>query len=253
MYKQKSFQKPHESLYIPGRNATRECLKSGHAIEVYCLPRFEHDPLSEMAREKGVRVISKQERELSSLVSGEVYQGYVTLAKTPKTYSLEELIDKAKKETSEPLFAILDGIEDPHNFGAILRSADALGVNGIILKNRGGVKFTPSVAKTSTGALFYVPICFVTNLHQAIRSLKDVGFWCIATSDGAVEDYTSLDASGSLCVVIGSEGKGVSRLLLSDADFNVKIPMKGHVSCLNASVAAAVMFAHITYLRSLKN
>lgn len=252
MNNRKSFQKPNETLYVPGRNATKECINSGHAIEVYCLARFENDPLSKFAKEKGVRVIVKQERELVSYVRGEVFQGYVTLAKLPRTYSLKELVAQAKKETDEPLLAILDGIEDPHNLGAILRSADALGVNGIILKTHGGVRFTPTVAKISTGAIFYVPIAFVTNLHQAIIELKKEGFWCIGTSDSASEDYSSLDPSGPLVVTIGSEGKGISRLLLSDADFKVKIPMKGHVSCLNASVASAIIFAHLSYLRSLK-
>lgn len=239
-------------MYIPGKNATRECIKSGYAKEVYCLPRLEHDTLSVFAKEMGVIVTPKQERELSALVGGEICQGYVTLAKVPKTFSLKDLIDRAKKETKDPLFVILDGIEDPHNFGAILRSADAFGVNGIILKSHGGVKFTPTVAKTSTGAMFYVPVALVTNLHQAIGELKGAGFWIVATADGASEDYSSVDSSGPLCVVIGAEGKGVSRLLLSDADYRVKIPMRGHVSCLNASVAAGIMFAHISYLRSLK-
>lgn len=242
MKMQKHHQKPAQFLYAPGRNATKEAILSGHAIEVYCLPRLEDDSLSRLAKERGIRVVAKEEKEMSRLVGGEVFQGFVAKTRIPRTYSLQELIDNAKRKPKS-LIAILDGIEDPHNFGAIIRSADGLGIDGIIIKSVGGVGFTPAVAKTSTGALFYVPIAVVTNLHRAAVRLKEEGFWIIGTADSAEQDCFSFKPPEHSAVIIGSEGKGVSRLLLSDADYSLRIPMQGHVSCLNASVAASIMFA----------
>lgn len=240
-----------DRLYIPGRNATKECLLSGAAIEVYCLSRLTNDPLCKLAASNGVKVTSKEPNELSSLARGDNHQGFVTLAKAPEPLSLDALISQAKNTCKNPLIAILDGIEDPHNFGAILRSADALGVNGVIIKSHGGAPFSPTVAKASTGALFYTPISVVTNLRQACQKLKDAGFWLVASDGGAELDYSSFDACRPLGLIIGSEGDGISRLVLDQADYVVKIPMVGHVSCLNASVAASILFAHIGYLRSL--
>lgn len=240
-------------LYIPGRNATRECLLSGAAVEVYCLERLLNDPLSKLAASKGVKVVAKETNELSSLVRGDNHQGFVTMAKVPEPLSLDALITKAKNTCQNPLIAILDGIEDPHNFGAILRSADALGVQGIIIKSHGEAPFTPTVAKASTGALFYVPIAVVNNLRQACEKLKEQGFWLVASDGSAREDYSSFDVLRPLGLIIGSEGYGISRLVLEGADYVVKIPMEGHVSCLNASVAASIFFAHISYLRSINN
>lgn len=245
MHKRSNFQKSPQILYVPGRNATKEAILSGHALEVYCLPRFEDDSLAKFAKESGIKVVTKEEKELSRLVGGEVFQGFVTKAKMPRTYSLQDLIEHAKNKPRS-VIAVLDGIEDPHNLGAILRSADGFGIDGIITKNVRGVGITPTVAKTSTGALFYVPMADVTNLHQAIRKLKDEGYWIIATADSAAQNLFEFDPPQRVAVMIGSEGKGVSHLLLSNADFNTCIPMKGHVSCLNASVAAAVSFAYLT-------
>lgn len=239
-------QKSSQILYAPGRNATKEAILSGHAIEVYCLPRLEEDPLSKLAKEHGIKVMAKEEKELSRLVGGEVFQGFVTKARTPRNYSLQELMEKAKRK-SRSVIAMLDGVVDPHNFGAIIRSADGLGIDGIIIKNYGGVGFTPTVAKTSTGALFYVPVAIVPNLHQATVKLKEEGFWIVATADSAEQSCFQFKPPEHSVVMIGSEGKGISRLLLSDADYDLCIPMAGHVSCLNASVAAALIFA------SLKN
>lgn len=238
----KNYQKSQQFLYAPGRNATKEAILSGYAVEVYCLPRLENDPLSRLAKDHGIKVVAKEEREMSRLVGGEVFQGFVTKAYMPQTYSLQDLIDVAKKKPRS-IIALLDGIEDPHNLGAILRSADGLGITGIIMKKRGGAGFTPSVAKTSTGALFYIPIAIVTNLHQSIVRMKEEGFWIVATSDSAPQDCFQFKPPEHTVVMIGSEGSGVSRLLLSDADFNLRIPMQGHVSCLNASVAAAIVFS----------
>lgn len=250
MKNRKIYQKSPQILYAPGKNATKEAILSGHAIEVYCLPRLEDDSLSKMAKEHGIKVVAKEEKELSRLVGGEVYQGFVTKARMPKSYSLQELIDRAKKNPRS-ILAILDGIEDPHNLGAIIRSAEGLGVCGIIIKNVGGARITPTVAKTSTGAVFHLPIADVTNLNRAIQKMKEEGYWIITTSDSAKQNLFDVKPPEHVAIVIGSEGRGVSRLLVSNADFNVCIPMLGHVSCLNASVSAGIVFAYLTNQHSL--
>lgn len=249
--KNKDYAKKFPSrLYVPGRNATRECLISGAAIEVYCLARLVNDPLCKLAVTNGVKVTGKDEKTLSSLARGDNHQGFVTLAEVPEPLALDTLISQAKNTCKNPLIVILDGIEDPHNFGAILRSADGLGVQGVVIKSHGGSPFTPTVAKASTGALFYTPIAVVTNLRQACQKLKDSGFWLVASDGSAKDDYSSFDVNRPLGLIIGSEGDGISRLVLEEADYVVKIPMQGHVSCLNASVAASILFAHIAFLRS---
>ena len=145
---------------------------------------------------------------------------------------------------------MLDGIEDPHNLGAILRSADAFGVDGVIIKSRGGVGLNGTVAKVSTGAISYVKVAEVNNLTKAALKLKDAGYWIVESDGSASLSYDEVDYHCPICLVVGSEGFGISRLLLSKADFVVKIPMKGHVNSLNASVATGILLSLISLKRT---
>jgi len=235
--------------YVYGRNAVRECLLSGAASTLYTRERHLGDALVTLAKQSSVAVQTVSDRELDRLagVSGK-HQGFVCLAKAPEMIALRDLIQKAKSK-AEPLILILDGIEDPANLGAILRSADAFGVDGVIIKNTGNVKLNSTVAKVSTGAVMYVPVCGVPNLSQAISELQDSKFWVIASDGSATKDYDEVDYHGPIALVVGSEGFGISRLVLQRSDVVVKIPMVGHVNSLNASVATGILLSQVALSR----
>ena len=171
------------------------------------------------------------------------HQGVVVKVIDYEYCNLRDVLEKYKNE--DAVLAILDGLEDPHNLGAILRTADATGVNGIIIPKHRSVSLNATVAKVSTGAIEYANVVQVTNLVTTIKELKKNGYWIIGLElDGSV-DYRKQDYSGKIAVVIGSEGKGISRLVKEECDFCVNIPMYGHVNSLNASVSAAILFYEI--------
>lgn len=235
--------------YVYGRNAVRECLRSGNAICLHVRARFDHDALTLEAKDLNVKVVFSEDRELDRLAGNSKHQGFVCLSRAPEMVSLRDLIIKGKAKTN-PLMLILDGIEDPVNLGAILRSCDAFGVDGVIIRNTGNVTLNSTVAKVSTGAVAYVPVCGVPNLSQAISELKDSGYWIVASDGSADRTYDAVDYEGPIALVVGSEGFGISRLVLQRSDFIVKIPMVGHVNSLNASVATGVLLSHIQFARS---
>ena len=178
--------------------------------------------------------------KLDTLSDHGVHQGIV-LAITPYEYlSLDQLLIQAKEKTETPFFLILDSIEDPHNFGSILRTADASGVDGVIIPKHRAVGITPIVTKTSTGAVEHVPVARVTNLVQSVQQLKGEGFWVFGTDmDGT--NFQKWNAQGSIALVIGNEGRGMSPGLKKEMDELLTIPMVGHVQSLNASVAAGLL------------
>ena len=235
--------------YVYGRNAVRECLLSGAAKTLFTRQRHLGDALVLQAKKLSVGVKTVDDRELDRLagVAGK-HQGFVCLAEAPEMVSLRDLIRDAKAKP-EPLILILDGIEDPANLGAILRSADAFGVAGVIIKNTGNVRLNSTVAKVSTGAVMYVPVCGVPNLSQAISELKDSHYWVIASDGSAEKSYDEVDYHGPIALVVGSEGFGISRLVLERSDVIVKIPMVGHVNSLNASVATGILLSQVARSR----
>ena len=235
--------------YVYGRNAVRECLHSGSAKILYARERYGKDALTLEAKEKAIQVVFKSDPDLDRLADSKRHQGFVCLARAPEMISLRQLIVNGKAKDN-PLVLLLDGIEDPVNLGAILRSADAFGIDGVIIKNTGGVTLNSTVAKVSTGAVAYVPVCGVSNLSQAISELKDAGYWVVASDGSATQGYDEVDYKGPIALVVGSEGFGISRLVLQRSDFIVKIPMVGHVNSLNASVATGILLAHITFART---
>lgn len=194
------------------------------------------------------RVLSKQ--RFDQLIQDKYdvrgnHQGVLAIVEPYGYMPLSELIKKATEKEEPAFIIILDGLEDPHNLGAILRTADASGVDGIIIRKDRAVGLTSTVAKLSTGAIEHVPVACVSNLTVAINQLKDAGLWIAGTDANEAQDYRTLDANLPLGLVIGSEGKGISRLVREACDFKVYLPMRGHVTSLNASVAAALLMYEI--------
>ena len=236
------------SYYVYGRNAVREALRAGDVNALYIRERQEKDEVVSLAHQKSVSVRFVSDKELDRLAGSPRHQGFVAEAKAPEFVSLKEIIAKGKSEEN-PLVLLLDGIEDPVNLGAILRSCDAFGVTGVVLKNNGGVTLNATVAKVSTGAVHYVPVCSMANLSQAVSELKDAGYWIVSSDGEAKQTYDEVDYKGPIGLIVGSEGFGISRLLLNRSDFIVKIPMVGHVNSLNASVATGIFLSFIHFSR----
>ena len=237
------------SIIIYGKNAVREAVASGCATGLKVVKRFEQDMIVQQAKAKKIPVELVEEPELTRIAKNPSHQGFLAICKGWKNYTIEELIESSKR-SAYPLLLILDVIEDPHNLGAILRSCDAFGIDGIIMKKRNEVPLNSTVAKVSTGAICYEKVASVPNLSQAIRKLKDNGFWVVTSDGSGTTNYDEIDYKCPIALVVGSEGFGVSRLLVRDSDFVAKIPMVGHVNSLNASVATAVFLAQISSTRT---
>lgn len=236
------------SIIIYGKNTVREAVRSKNATSIKVSPKFSRDNIIVEARNNSIPVEFASEDELTRMAKNPSHQGFVAICNGFRTYTLEEIIADSKS-SKYPLILMLDGIEDPHNLGAILRSADAFGIDGIIIKNRNEVPLNATVAKVSTGAISYVKVASVTNLTKAILKLQESGFWVVSSDGSAKLGIDEVDYKCPICLVVGSEGFGISRLVLSKSDFVVKIDMVGHVNSLNASVATGILLSHIFYSR----
>ena len=231
--------------YIFGKNTLANALEHNSSLKyVFATSSFKDERIFSLLKKKKIPFKIVSNKEISSLVGDVNHQGIVGEVEDYKYISLEELIKK-NEDNPNSLFVILDGIEDPHNFGAILRSVDAFGANGVIIGANRQVGLNSTVAKVSTGAIEYVDTCMVVNLNQPIKTLKDNGYWIVASDGEAKSDYRSIDYNTKIALIVGSEGFGVSKLILKNSDFIVKIPMVGHVNSLNASVACALFLAQI--------
>lgn len=202
----------------------------------------------ELVKQQGVLYQEVPKSKLDELTNGGNHQGVVATTPPVAYQTLEDCFNLAESRGEEPFILILDGIEDPHNLGSIIRTADAVGVHGVIIPKRRAVGLTGIVAKTSTGAIDHVPVVRVPNIVQTIEQLKAKGVWVFATAM-AGEDMRQWNSAGAIALVIGNEGQGVSPLVESSADGTVTIPMTGHVQSLNASVAAAVMMYEVARKR----
>ncbi|MCH3909723.1 MAG: 23S rRNA (guanosine(2251)-2'-O)-methyltransferase RlmB [Bacilli bacterium] len=238
----------HSLNYVYGRNAAKSSLECDKVEKLFVSLHLANDPLCAIAKAKNVKVEVCDEGRLTSLAGSDHHQGFVALSKPFSYSSLKEIVDGAKNK-KYPLILILDGIEDPQNLGAILRSCDAFGVDGIIIKNRGEVPLNSTVAKVSTGAINYIKVAMVPNLSMAIESLKKEGYWIVASDGSAKQSYDEVDYNSPIALIVGSEGFGISNLVLKHSDFIVKIPMYGHVNSLNASVATAILLSNIIITR----
>lgn len=242
-----------EESIIEGRNPIIEALKADREIErIWIAKGSETGSIQKiigMAKEKRIPIEYVDRNILDNKSLTGANQGIIASVAAYKYSELEDIVYKAKERKEDLFVLILDGIEDPHNLGAIIRTAEATGVHGIIIPKRRAVGLTQTVAKASAGAIEYVPIVKVANLVQAIKTLKDCGAW-IAAADISGKDYFKSDLKGNIGVVIGSEGKGISKLVLENCDFSIKIPMKGQISSLNASVAAGVLMYEVVRQRT---
>jgi len=234
------------SEYIYGKNVVKAVLDYPKRIKCVFIEENNKEFIELVQRKKiNYKIVNKQ--VINQLVSG-LHQGVVCEVEDYKLYSLEELI----KETSyyPPTLIMLDGIEDPHNLGAIMRIADATKVQGIILPKNRSVGLTGTVAKVSTGAIEYVKVCEVVNLVNTIKFLKNKGYWIVALENiKQAADYRSINYDMPTVIIIGSEGKGISRLVLENSDFKVKLPMYGTVNSLNASVSCGIVLYEILKYR----
>lgn len=230
--------------FIFGHHASVEALKGKTEINKVWLQTGLNDKLRNevvaLAKKRSLIIQETPKSKLDELTDGQNHQGIV-LSVAAYTYaSIDDLFAKAEAAGEAPFFLILDSIEDPHNLGSILRTADAAGVHGIIIPKRRAVQLTNVVAKTSTGAIEHVPVARVTNLVQTVEMLKEKGLWVFGTDmDG--KDYRQWDAAGPTALIIGNEGKGIAPLLKKTVDEMLTIPMIGHVQSLNASVAASLL------------
>lgn len=228
---------------IFGRNPVKEALRSNRVKKLYLASNFSHGEILTLIQEKHIPVTEVNNKELDNMCPG-VHQGVAAIIKDYEYFSLDSILERCKKQ-EKPLIVILDGINDPHNLGAILRCADVFDVTGILIPKHNQVPLNATVAKTSAGAINYVPVALVGNLNQVIKRLKDEGFWVVATDGSGTTNYQELKYNFNVALVIGSEGQGVSKLVLSNSDYIVKIPQHGHVNSLNASVATGIMLAKI--------
>ncbi|MFH0887455.1 MAG: 23S rRNA (guanosine(2251)-2'-O)-methyltransferase RlmB [bacterium] len=238
---------------IEGKNAVLEALKSGRPIlHIYLSkslrPDEVIDEIKELAKNRNIPFDFMERDILERGSTTKNSQGVIAQVGAQKYYELHELLENPQNDN--PFLLILDEIEDPGNLGAILRTADAAGVDGIIIPKRRSVGLNQTVAKTSAGAIEYVKVAQVTNINQAISELKDQGIQIIGSAEDGHAKYTDIDLKGPIAIVIGSEGHGMRRLTKERCDQVVKIPMKGKISSLNASVSAAIMMYEVVRQRS---
>ena len=230
--------------YVYGRIPALNVLEKNKATKAYVQKGFSDSRVLDLIKTKRIPLEYVDISRLDEMSSRGNHQGVVLTTKPFEYSDLNSIISASKKKTN-PLILILDGIEDPHNFGAIIRSCDAFGVDGIIIKSHNQVPITMTVSKVSTGAIEFVKIAQVSNLSVAINKLKENGFWIYAADGSAKDEYQKINYDGPVALVMGSEGKGISRLVLDNSDFIIKIPMVGHVNSLNVSVATGIMLSRI--------
>lgn len=239
-------------LWIEGRNAVLEAFRSGKPIDkVYILDGCQDGPIRTIVREakKHDTILNFVTKErLDQLSETRKHQGVIAFAAAYEYSTVEDMLALAKEKGEDPFLILLDNIEDPHNLGAIIRTANLAGAHGVIIPKRRAVGLTSTVAKTSAGALNYTPVAKVTNLVRTMEELKEHGLWFVC-ADMEGESMYRLNLKGPIGLVIGSEGEGVGRLVKEKCDFTASIPMKGDIDSLNASVAAGVLAYEIVRQR----
>lgn len=236
-------------MYIYGKNVAREKLSGNEEIlKVYVSKKFKDQLLIDELKKRQIKIQFVDDKILNQKVDG-LHQGIVLEVEEVKTYSLDDLFVKVKNKKN-PVVVMLDHLEDPHNFGAIIRTCEALGVDGIIIPNDRSVGITGTVIKTSAGAITYTMIVRVANLTNAIEKLKKNGFWIVGTDMNGT-NYTKIDYDMPVVLVIGNEGHGMSKIVRDNCDFIAEIPMSGKINSLNASVSCGIVLSEIVKKRCL--
>ncbi|KAF0824024.1 23S rRNA (guanosine(2251)-2'-O)-methyltransferase RlmB [Cytobacillus firmus] len=234
--------------FIIGKNPVIEALKSERDInKIFIAEGSQSGQMQQvigLAKAAGVLVQFVPKKKIDGMAEGN-HQGVIAQVAAYQYAEIDDLFAAAEKKNEAPFFLLLDEIEDPHNLGSIMRTADAVGAHGIIIPKRRAVGLTATVAKASTGAIEYIPVVRVTNMARTIDELKERGVWIAGTDAKGKQDYRQIDGSMPLGLVIGSEGKGMGRLIRDKCDFLINLPMAGHVTSLNASVAAALLMYEV--------
>ncbi|MDQ0856764.1 MULTISPECIES: 23S rRNA (guanosine(2251)-2'-O)-methyltransferase RlmB [Bacillaceae] len=234
--------------YIIGRNTVIEALKSTRNVYKIWMAensvKGQAQQIMVLAKEKGISIQSVPKKKIDQMVEGN-HQGVVAQVAAYEYSEVDDILKAAEDKNEAPFILLLDEIEDPHNLGSIMRTADATGAHGIIIPKRRAVGLTATVAKSSTGAIEYIPVARVTNMARTIEELKERGVWIVGTDAKGSDDYRSMDGKMPLGLVIGSEGKGMGRLVKEKCDFLVNLPMAGRVTSLNASVAASLLMYEV--------
>ncbi|MBN2795001.1 MAG: 23S rRNA (guanosine(2251)-2'-O)-methyltransferase RlmB [Clostridia bacterium] len=234
-----------DEYIIEGRNPVIEALNAGRTINKIMIAEGQKEgsikKIIAMAKEQSIVISYVDRHKIDSLSQSDNHQGVMAFAAAYDYMPLEALLENIEKKGEAPFLIILDEINDPHNLGSILRTADAVGAHGVIIPKRRAVGLTPVVAKTSAGAIEYVPVCRVTNIARTIEELKEKNIWVAGADMAGEQTHFQANMTGSFALVMGSEGQGISRLVKEKCDFLIHIPMIGKVSSLNASVAASVI------------
>lgn len=230
---------------IEGRNAVIEALRVGTAIDKIYLAKGETGKtlghIASKARDAGIVVVEADRRKLDGMSRTHAHQGVIALAAVREYATVESILAAAAEKGEPPLLVVCDEISDPHNLGAILRTAECAGAHGVIIPKRRSAGLTAVVAKTSAGAVSYIPVARVANIPSLLKELKKQGVWVFGAAADGTTDLYGADLKGPAAIVIGSEGSGMTRLVSESCDFLVSIPMKGRISSLNASAAAAIL------------
>ncbi len=239
---------------IEGRNSVIELLESGKDINKIYIQKGEKygsiNKIIAMAKEKRIVIVEKDKKQMDQMAQSQNYQGVIAIVPPFEYCEVEDILDFAKQKGESPFVLILDGIEDTHNLGAIIRTAETAGVHGIIIPKRRAASVNSTVSKVSCGAVEYVKIARVNNITDSINKLKEAGLWICGTSIDTDKYYFDQDLKGPLGIVIGNEGKGMSSLVEKNCDFLVKIPMMGKVESLNASVSTGIVLYEALKQRS---
>jgi len=241
-------------VWIQGKRSVEEAIQANRHIEkIYIAKGSSKKRIESLLKQASRRKIPcywVPREQLDQIAKQRNHQGILAQVEAYEYATLEECLQRAKVLEEDPFFLLLDGVEDPHNFGSILRTAEATGVHGVVIPKNRAVGLTSTVAKTSAGAIEYVPVVRVTNLKRTADWLKEMGFWIIGSDGNAEQAYLEVDYRFPLALVIGNEGKGISRLMKEKCDFLVKLPMKGHMTSLNASVAAGILMYEVVRSRN---
>ncbi len=247
----------HFDDQIEGRNAVLELLESGKDINKIYITKGEKKgsitKIIAIANEKKIVIVEKDKKQMNMMAGTENYQGVIAIVPPYKYVEIEDILNNAKEKNKDPLILILDGIEDTHNLGAIIRTAEAAGVDGIIIPKRRAASVNSTVSKVACGALEYMKIARVNNINDAINKLKENGIWVCGTALDSDKYYYEQDLTGPLAIVIGNEANGISNLVKRNCDFLIKIPMIGNVQSLNASVSTGIVIYGAIRQREEKN
>ena len=252
-YTKQSEKRTDSADRLEGRNPVIEALNSGRTIDKLYVLRGERNgsvlKIISICRDKKIPIIEAEKSKLDKMSSTGAQQGVIACVAAKEYVDVDDILNIAREKNEKPFIVICDEINDPHNLGSILRTANAAGVHGVIIPKRNSVGLTATVAKSSAGAVEFTPVAKVTNLARTIDMLKEQNIWVVGADMSGENDIYHQDFSGGIAIVIGSEGFGISKLILEKCDFLVKIPMHGKITSLNASVAGSLMIYEVVRTR----